>query len=421
MDNCEASLPAKTETKFFYGYIIVLAALLMQTVISGPRTSFGVFFKPLITEFGWTRALVSGAFSMSTIVQGLLGIAMGGLNDRLGPRVVMTTCGFLVGSGFMLLSLTNAAWQLYLFYVLMIGMGMGGVYVSLMSTVARWFIDRRGMMTGIVAAGAGIGGLIAPPIINWLIFKYEWRTSYLMLGGATLAIITLTAQCLKRDPAQIGLVPYGKGKGKEKGLDLITTGISAKEAISTRQFWMSITMLFCYGFAIFTIMIHIVPHVTDLGISATTAANVLAVLGGGLLAGGIILGTVADRIGNRQAFTICFVLISAAVLWLLSIKEVWMFYLCAAILGLGGGGGATLVSLLAADLFGMRSHGLILGIYSCGYTIGAAAGPLIAGYIFDASSNYQCAFLLSAALGIAGLLLSAILRPVKRKAPPQGY
>ncbi len=105
----ETNQHIKNKPQFFYGYIVVVAAFIMQAVMFGPRSSFGVFFKPLISEFGWTRTLISGAFSISAIVQGLSGIIMGGLNDRLGPRVVMTLCGFLVGLGYLLMSQVNMA------------------------------------------------------------------------------------------------------------------------------------------------------------------------------------------------------------------------------------------------------------------------------------------------------------------------
>jgi MFS family permease len=413
MDNQEASLPAGAKSKFFYGYIIVIAAFIIQLLMFGPRSSFGVFFKPMIAEFGWTRALLSGAFSMSSILQGFFGIVMGSLNDRLGPRVVMTLCGFLTGLGFMLMSQISAAWQLYLFYVVLIGIGMGGIYIPTMSTVARWFVKRRSVMTGLVIAGGGVGGLILPPVVNWLISTYGWRNAYIILGALILVIIILAAQFLRRDPTQMGLVPYGKNKAEQQELNFGIGGFSLKEAAGTIQFWMALVMLFCFGFCVLTITVHIVPHTTDLGIAAAAAANTLAVLNGVQLVGSIVLGGAADRIGNRQAYIICFILISAMLFWLLLIKETWMFYLFAAVMALGGGGGATLTSPLVAELFGMRSHGLILGVIIFCATMGGAAGPFIAGYIFDVSGSYQLAFLISAALGVVGLILAATLRPVK--------
>ncbi|MFC1901868.1 MFS transporter [Chloroflexota bacterium] len=409
--NQEVNQPVKTKPRFFYGYVVVVVACIIRMTIFGSRGSFGVFFKPLIAEFGWTRALTSGAFSLATIVQGLSGIVMGGLNDRLGPRIVMTLTGFLVGLGFLLLSQTSAAWQLYLFYLVM-GIGMGGSFAPPMSTVARWFVKRRSMMTGIVIAGANIGGMIAPPAVNWLISAYGWRNSYIVMGSVVLVIVILGAQFLRRDPAKMGQVPYGGYEEGKQPLNSRTEGFSFKEATHTPQFWMVFAMVVCFGFSQVACSVHIVPHATDLGISAASAASILATIAAAALAGGIVLGSVADRIGNRRTFVICFILMTAALFWLLAARELWMLYLFAAVLGFSGGGTATLESTLTAELFGMRSHGLNLGVISGGFTIGAAIGPLITGYIFDVSGSYQLAFLITAFVGIVALILSATLRPV---------
>src|SRR3989304_10512943 len=112
--------------KFFYGYVIVSAFFIIQIVMIMPQTSFGVFIKPLTAEFDWNRALVSGAFSISTLIMGLFGILMGWLNDRAGPRLVLTLCGVLVGAGMILMFWMNSVWQLYIFYSVILGLGMGG-------------------------------------------------------------------------------------------------------------------------------------------------------------------------------------------------------------------------------------------------------------------------------------------------------
>jgi len=338
---------------------------------------------------------------------------MGGLNDRLGPRTVLTLCGFLIGLGYLLMSLTSAAWQLYLFYAVIIGIGMGGILAPPMSTVARWFVKRRSVMTGIVVAGGGIGGIIMPPVANWLISTYGWRKSYIIIGALVLVIIILASQFLRRDPTKMGQEPYGGNRVGEQRLDLNTEGLSLKEVTYTRQFWMAVTMLSCFGFCIATILLHIVPHATDIGISAAIAANILATIGGAAPISGIVLGGVADRIGNRQAYIICFILMSAALFWLLTASEVWMLYLFAVVIGLGAGGGTTLMSPLTAELFGIRSHGLIFGVCLFCQTTAGAIGTFIAGYIFDVTGSYQLIFLVCAAFAVIGLILASILRPIK--------
>ena len=114
-------MPGTRKPRFFYGHIIIVAAFFIMMSMYGVYNTFGIFFNPVLTEFGWTRALTSGAFSLSWIVHGLLSIVMGGLNDRFGPRIVLTLCALLLGGGYLLMSQISAVWQLYFFYGIIIG------------------------------------------------------------------------------------------------------------------------------------------------------------------------------------------------------------------------------------------------------------------------------------------------------------
>ncbi len=406
----------KHQPKLFYGYIVVIIAFIVMVLAYGVRSSFGVFFKPMLTDFEWTRALTSGAVTLSLLVQGLWGIVMGRVNDRIGSRWVITLCCFLLGLGLLLMSAINGAWQLYLFYGLVFGMGMGGVFVALISTAARWFIKKRGLMTGIVLAGIGGGTLAVAPLANWLIYNYGWRSSYIIIGSLVLILGIVAAQFLRRDPAKMALVPYGYIQGKEQKLSADTEGLSLKEAVGTRQFWMAAISFACLGYALFTITIHLVPHITDLGISASTAATIFSIGGGVQSVGGIVLGVAADRLGIRSIIAISFVLVAATLFWLVPITTVLMFYLFSIIINFGFGGATAMESTIVAELFGLKSHGVILGVVSFAFTVGAAIGPLVTGYLFDLTGNYQIAFLTCAALAVVGLVLTATLRPSEIRA-----
>jgi MFS family permease len=404
----------KIEPRFFYGYVVVVVTFLIMVVSWALYHSFGVFFNPLLNDFGWTHAMTSGAFSLSMMIYGVLGIAVGGLNDRFGPRVVLTICGFLLGLGYLLMSQLSALWQMYLFYGVIVGIGMSGVWVPQLSTVARWFVRRRSLMSGIVIAGAGMGGLIGPPVVSRLIATYGWRLSYIILGSVVLLVVVLAAQFLRRDPAQMGQLPYGENEGKQPGLGPDTKVFSLREAASTNQFWVTFGIFFCYGFGLYAIVVHIVPHAIELGISAMSAAYILASRGGMSLLGNYVLGGVADRIGNRRIFILGGILMSAALFWLVPAREMWMLYLFIVVFGFACGGIGASESPLVAGLFGLSSHGLIYGVVHLGFTAGAAVGPLVTGYIFDVTGSYMVAFLVCAVLSIVGLILSAILRPIKR-------
>jgi len=377
----------------------------------GTVYSYGVFFKPLSAEFGWTRAATSGAYSLVFLLNGALGILAGRLSDRFGPRIMITTCGLLLASGYLLMSQVSAIWQLYLFYGI-VGIGSSGSYIPAISAVTRWFVKRRGLLTGIAMAGSGLGVLIMPPIANWLISSYGWRTSYVAIGVVVIAAIAVSAQFMKRDPSQIGQVPYSEGEVSWEGLSSEVGGFSLKEAIYNRQFWMLGIMFLCFGFSLQSILVHIVPYTTDLAISSANAVTILAIIGGCSLASRVILGSVADKIGNKQTITVCFSMMFASLLWLLFARDLWMFYLFAVIFGLAYGGWAVSTSLIVAETFGLASLGVILGAVTLLETIGHTVGPVLTGWIFDFTGVYQPAFSVCVAISMIPIILVLLLRPI---------
>ena len=400
--------------KFFYGYIIVSASFLSTTVMWGTLYSFGVFFEPVLTEFGWTRAATSAAYSFCILLSAFVSIIMGRLTDKFGPRLVMTVCGFSLGLGYLLMSQISAIWQLYVFYGLIIGIGMSGAYVPLLSTVGRWFAKRRGMMSGIASAGGGAGAIIMPPLARWLISTYGWRVSYSVVGIIALVSIILAAQFLKRDPSQIGQLPHGGDKVTGDKIYLEAGSFSLQEAMHTRQFWLLCALFACTLLPLSAIVVHVVIHATGLGILAASAANIIAFIGIGGIIGRIILASAGDRIGNKSAMIIGFILMAAALLWLMAAKEVWMLYLFGVAFGFASNGLIALMPPMIAELFGLGSLGVLLGIVNAGGAIGEATGPVLTGGIFDITGSYQWAFLICAALSVIGIILSTLLRPTNR-------
>jgi len=270
-------------------------------------------------------------------------------------------------------------------------------------------------MTGIVISGLTIGQMICPPVITRLIAAYGWRQSYVILGIAVFVVVVLAAQLLKRAPRMVEKIRGGvDGKEPVTGVD-VSQALSLKEAARTAQFWLVVAIFFCFGFIAYGLTVHLVPHITRLGISDINAANVLAVNGGIGIVGNFVLGGfIGDRIGNRKAFIIGFVLAVAALVWLVPLKELWMLYLFAVVFGLALGSMGTSESPLVARLFGLTSHGLIYGVTGLGFTFGGAVGPVIIGYICDVTGSYQNAFVVCVALSIIGLILMIVLKPTKQ-------
>jgi MFS family permease len=399
----------KGKRNFFYGYVIVALGLFINMVLGGTLYTFSVFFEPLSTEFGWTRAATSGAFSLYMILHGFLYIVTGKMNDKLGPRIVMSLCGLLMGAGYMMMALTGEIWHIYLFYGVIIAVGMSGGYVPLTSTVTRWFTGnrKRGLMVGISVAGVGLGTMIFPPLARWLIDSYGWKTSYVVIGIIVLVFIMSAAQFLKRAPEQLTTSLDNSSR-----IDTQQQGFSLRQAMKTRQFWLITLAYFGFGFLLQAIMVHIVMHITGLGIPSTSAAAMFIVLGGASVCARISLGSLADRIGNRSIVIGSFLLLTITLLLLFIAREMWVFYIFGALFGFGYGGMVASQSPIVADLFGMRSHGVILGVIVSTITFGSAIGPVTAGAIYDASSSYTAAFIICVAFAVMGIILSLLLRPV---------
>jgi MFS family permease len=402
------------DNRLFYGYIVIIAAFFIMLVTTGTRYAFGVFFKPMIADFGWSRAMTSGAFSLSWVMECITAFGLGSLNDKFGPRIVMTICGILSGVGYILMSQVSDIVQLYIVYGILIGAGTS-VFSPIVSTVARWFVSRRTVMTGTVTAGIGVGALIWPPIIEQLISIYDWRTACAVIGGIVFIIAIVAAQFLKSDPGKVGQIAKGDSRTIEEKLLLKKDDFSLKEAILNRQFWTLFVALIFFGYALMSIQTHLVPYATDLGISTATAANILAVTGGCSVIGRILLGSIGDRTGNKQTFIISFALLLLALIWLLFTREVWGFYLFAMVLGAAYGGLSTQLSPLVAKFFGLNSIGSIFGLVAVGFTFGSAIGPFVSGYIFDIAGSYQMAFLVCIIVAVIGIILGFLFAPTRIK------
>ncbi len=400
---------SERKNRLFYGYVIVLASFFIMLMSNGTRYCFGVFFIPMSNDFGWDRATTSLAFSMSMLFIGLMGIIIGRLSDRFGSRIVVTIGGLFFGLGYLLLSQINSLWQLYLVYGVIIGIGSSGFWVPILSTIARWFSRRRGIITAISLTGMGVGTMIMPPLANWLITSYNWRISFMVLGISTLVIITLAAQFLRRDPSKMELSPYGEtSEGKQNNYSRVTD-LNFKQAVRTYQFWLLLLMNYCYGFGFQALWVHMVPHAISLNITPANAATILTVMGGTGIAGRLVMGRLGDRIGYKRTFILCLSMHTVALIWLLVADSLWKLFIFGIVYSFAT---PALLSPTIAQIFGLSSHGVILGAIGMGWTIAGTTSPVIAGLLYDINDNYRLAFLIAAILSAIGVLLISFLRPI---------
>jgi len=409
--------PSGIKNRFFYGWLLVANFFVIGIAIFGIRMSFGVFFKSLEAEFDLTRAATSGIFSVYMALGALFAMLGGWASDRYGPKIVIFIMGLCTGFGLLLTSQTRALWQLFISYSLLLSVG-SALFTVLTSTISRWFNKNRTLALGIAQSGAGFGTVLMTPLAAYLIAALDWRMAYIILGLVAWLVIIPLSRFLKREPGEIGALPDGKALPDE---DTAINGLSSRQVdlplariMRTRNFWFFISGFFLFAFCLFMVIAHLVPHATDIGISVKTAAAIVSLIGGSAIAGRILMGLAADRIGRKLTAVITLLVQTAAMLWLAWAHDLWAFYLFALVYGFAMGGFSPATSSLVGGIFGLRKLGAIMGILDIGFSIGAAAGPLIGGLIFDISNDYTSAFSI-AALGIllAALLIGLTTREVK--------
>ena len=395
-----------------YGYVIAAACFTIQAVGIGTFVTFGVFFNSLMAEFQWPRALISGASSLAFFLMGVVGILIGRLNDRYGPQQLMRVTAVFFGTGYMLMSQVDSVWQLYFYYGILFGIGLSAIDVLALTTIARWFSQRRGMMTGIVKVGTGAGQFSIPLIATLLISAYGWRQAYLIIGAAALAALLIIAQLLKRNPQETQRIDPDAAQPHPDRAAAQDPGLSAGEAIRTIQLWVLCLVNLGLVFCLLIVLVHIVPHGRDTGLSPTQAAGVLTTIGGVSMVSRFISGLAIDRIGGKSIMVICFFVLIIGLLWLQIADSMWMLYGFACIYGLAHGGFFTAISPLVAEIFGIVAHGTIFGIVVCFGTTGGAIGPIVAGRLFDITGSYTSTFWTITAISIASLGLMLSLRPI---------
>jgi MFS family permease len=405
----------KASRQFSYSYLITAICFGIQALGVGTYISFAVFFNPLIEEFGWSRAAVSGVPATAFFVMGIFGVIIGRLNDSFGPRRLVTVAALLLGLGCVLMGRLTTLWELYLYFGIVFGMGLSAIDVIALTTIARWYSHRRGFMTGIVKMGTGAGQFAMPLAASALILVYGWRWTIALIGAGVAVVLVFMAQFLRRDPSALGSPGKPVSGDRDGVLPPSSPGLPLSRVFGTVQLWTICFANFFLVACLMVIMLHIVPHARDNGIPTIQAAGVLSTIGAVSMLGRFASGLVIDRRGSKAVMGVCFLLLLADLVWLQFADRLWMFYLFGAVYGLAHGGFFTAISPLVAEWFGIHSHGTLFGMVACFGTTGGALGPLLAGHLFDLSGSYQSVFLIltGSALVAGGLLLS--LRPLKNR------
>lgn len=395
--------------QWFYGWVVVAAAFAVTFVGFGSAYTFSAFVPSLQHDFGASRGAVSFVFSLAGFLYFALGVVSGRLADRWGARSLAILGVALVGAGLALASVARTIVEVYLAYGLGIGLGVGCAYVPVIGAVQRWFLKRRGFASGIAVSGIGVGTLVMPPLASWLIDILGWRGAYLVLAAIVTSLGIGTACFIVNDPRSKGTGPDGAAPAIADPV-VIVAGVSAGQAIRSRQFIGLYAACLICSFGVFVPFVHLVPYALDHHIDYSAAVLLLGAIGVGSTLGRFFLADLADRIGRQFFLLMMFAGMALALaIWAMA-TSFWSLAAFALIFGIFYGGWVAILPAVVTDHFGGRHVGSIIGILYTSVAVGTLIGPVAAGFIFDVSNSYTVPILTSAianlvATGIAALAL----------------
>lgn len=381
--------------KIFFGWWVVFAAGVGLALHAGPviTATFGVFFKPLSQEFGWTRAEVSFAFSLFTLVMAGALVAVGRMVDRFGARKVILLSIVLMGLGISSFSfLLSALWHFYALYLFLGIVGSGTTPVSYSKVVAQWFDKKRGLALALAIVGSSVGALFMPPLAQTLIDLIGWRLAYGCVGLLVLCgALPIVGPLLKETPQQMGLEPDG---ASETGTSSTPPrdqgqGLTRQEAWRTASFWLMGGAFFLISMSFHGCFIHLAPLLTDRGATPQTAALAMSVYAIGSLVGRVGCGYLLDRIFAPYVAMGFFggAALGMSLLW--GSGDNVLAFVAVVLLGLVIGAELDLMAYMTSRYFGLRAFGEIYSYMFAAFLLGAVLGPLLMGAGFDATGSYQ--------------------------------
>lgn len=406
--------------RFFYGWWIVAAAVLLQfTFLSVSQSTVSVFLRPVVEELGWQVWQFTLGSSLATLAGALSGVIVGRVVDQRGPRLPVLT-GALV-SALCLFALSRQS-SLWLFWALHLSAGFIGwtLFSPLVvnTTINKWFIQRRGWALAIGSSGISLGGLIAPFAMTLVVDSLGWRKGYLVQALFVLAIVAPVAFIMRRTPEDAGLRPDGVPSPAREGITAPEAreplSLTSRQALRTRGFWLLLLGYSMNQAALASVLAHAVPFATEASFTRSIGALAIAVNGLGNLLSKAVWGYCLQRFPPRRLAVAAFSCGGTGVaLMLLSATSAEPAFIFAGffLYGFGFGGTIPISEFLWGSYFGRRHIGAIRGVAQPLTVIGPTVAPVLVGLTYDLQGSYQRAF-----LGIIGVyflagLLVAVSRP----------
>ena len=390
----------------YYGWWMLAASVVAVALAAGISFwSFGLYVDPLESEFGWSRAEVSGGFSVGFLASAIAAPLIGWWIDRYGPRRVIFIGALLTAASYVLLAATSELWQWFVYQSINAVFRQMMFFIPFQALISRWFDRRRGLAVGLLGTGFSIGGFAVVPIMRIVIDAVQWEASFIVAGIVIVAVFVPVSLLLVRDdPADVGAEVDGDATPADRpAAPRVLTGVTVREALRTPLFWVVSGALTAFFFGMISWMVHGIPYYESVGYSTERAALLFSIQAGGGVVARLTFGYLADRIPRMEAaaVVVAMFLAGAFATLLLTDGSVIGIAIFLVFFVVGSSGGPMIEPLLLTRSFGLASFGALLGIIQVISALHLAS-PIISGAIFDATGNYDWALvMLIGAMGLS--------------------
>ena len=414
---------------FFNGWVLVAIAFVTMAVGVNARTAFSLLFPAILDEFGWDRGVTAGAFSFGFLVSALVTPFVGRLMDLRGPRPVIELGVVTMGVGLLLASLIHEPWQLYLTLGALAGGGVNCLaYTGQSLYLTNWFVRRRRIALSIAFSGVGIGSITILPWQGWMIGTAGWRSACVWLAILVLALLGPLNLLLRRRPEDLGLEPDGMlssgSASTDRAANVVDHAWAAVDwtlgrALRTRRFWWIAAGYFCGLYSWYAVQVHQTRYLIEIGFAPSEAAWALGSVSLVAIPGQIAFGHLSDRIGREWVWMIGnvgFVICYVALLLLRDAPTEPLLFAMVLAQGTLGYSLTSVMGAIPAEIFEGRQFGRIFGSVMVAAILGGAAGPWVAGVLYDATDSYAVAFWIAAGCSVVSILAIWLAAPGKVRA-----
>lgn len=393
----------------YYGWWGVVLASLFFILVTNGLTIGGIqaFDPHLLAALSIERAPLKLGDAIQLGTAAIFTLLTGWAADRFGVRPVMTIGVLLLSASFYGLAHVETVGGLYaLRFVMGLGLAGAGLAVCVV-IVSRWFISRRGLALGLMLAGTSLGSGILPSIFTRLIEAHDWRQAALYAAFAPLLLLPVAWFAIKEWPSRIGLAPYG-GAGAHAAA-LAGPDLSYGDIVARREFWLIGASAFATFYSILAVSNNLFLHSKDLGFAPEQSAALFVPLFIMGLIGKVVSGVLSDIFGRKRVWILSLVLMLSGAFMLVTLQKSLVMP-AIALFGFGWGGNYSLLQAIAADAFGSRALGRVMGALTVLDAGGGALGPWITSLLYDRYGSYTPGFSVVCGLIVLSILLALSLR-----------